>query len=369
MNGVLQATKRARKNESSLSELLQQAKQRWETVRVRTIEPERRRELVKELLDMLGGHLQELVMKHDASRVVQTLLKYGSGEQRNAIFQQLEDKVLELAKSKYGHQLVQKLLRYGTRVVREALLRQFRGRMVRMLTHNYGAIVLEEGCTRAWRSNEVRALLQEAYGPEFIHFKAPERSLSALLEAHPERRKAAMDSLRHILQRQADKGLLGLTVSHKLLADYFEAAEPADCGAMVETVREAVVALMGSREGGRAACAMFGYGSAKDRKLMARKISEHLDEVAIHDQGHRVVVRALDTTDDTKTSSKYLLQPLLTPRSRLARFLTDPYGCKVFLHVLARQHPRYFGPIEQKLLQPCFLPDTSADDGATNVRC
>jgi len=61
---------------------------------------------------MIMGKIGDLVLKHDASRVVQTLLKFGSKEQRGEVAKALKGKYAELAKSTYGKFLVCKILKY-----------------------------------------------------------------------------------------------------------------------------------------------------------------------------------------------------------------------------------------------------------------
>ena len=53
------------------------------------------------------------MFKHDASRVVQTAVKYGSAQRRQDIAKELKGDYLELAQSSYGKYLVVKLMHYG----------------------------------------------------------------------------------------------------------------------------------------------------------------------------------------------------------------------------------------------------------------
>lgn len=54
----------------------------------------------------------QVIFKHDASRMIQTCLKQGNSEQRNAIAEELKGKYLELSKAMYGKFLVMKVLEY-----------------------------------------------------------------------------------------------------------------------------------------------------------------------------------------------------------------------------------------------------------------
>lgn len=56
------------------------------------------------------GKLVELSNHHTASRIIQFCVKYGTVPERKAIMEEVKAKIVELAKSKYGHHLVQKLI-------------------------------------------------------------------------------------------------------------------------------------------------------------------------------------------------------------------------------------------------------------------
>lgn len=56
------------------------------------------------------GKLVELSNHHTASRIIQFCVKYGTPAERKFIMEEVKAKIVDLAKSKYGHHLVQKLI-------------------------------------------------------------------------------------------------------------------------------------------------------------------------------------------------------------------------------------------------------------------
>ena len=54
------------------------------------------------MMDAVRGKVTEIVFKHDASRIVQTIVKYGGQKERNEIAVELKGKYKELAQSKYS---------------------------------------------------------------------------------------------------------------------------------------------------------------------------------------------------------------------------------------------------------------------------
>jgi len=53
-------------------------------------------------MDIIRGKVKEIVFKHDASRIVQTVVKYGGQKERDEVAEELKGSYKELAQSKYS---------------------------------------------------------------------------------------------------------------------------------------------------------------------------------------------------------------------------------------------------------------------------
>lgn len=84
------------------SELLTNAKRVWAQARRKDIPTAERRKHVAELMDVIRGQVKDVVLKHDASRIVQTAVKYGTQQERDQVASELKGKYKELAQSKYS---------------------------------------------------------------------------------------------------------------------------------------------------------------------------------------------------------------------------------------------------------------------------
>jgi pumilio family protein 6 len=241
----------------------------------------------------------DVVARHDASRVVQACLKHGSAAQRAALCAELRGCALELCKALHGHQLVEKLLAYGAAPARAQLQRELKGHVVRLATHAVGAPVLETGFA-VWSAAQGWELYQELFGPDWVHFKAaPDvgRSLAAVLAAHPARRRSVLAHVFYTLSKQADKGLFGLPLAHRLLAEYLAAAPPEQAVAVADAAREHALVLVTSRDGARAAARCAALGLPRDRKALWRAWKGHMLDIACHQHAHLALIAALDVTD------------------------------------------------------------------------
>jgi hypothetical protein len=96
---AIQATRRAHKPHSSL---LTSAKSIWSLVRQKNIPTSERQKHVTELIDVIRGKVKDIVLKHDASRIVQSAVKYGGQKERDEIAKELEGSYKELAQNKYS---------------------------------------------------------------------------------------------------------------------------------------------------------------------------------------------------------------------------------------------------------------------------
>lgn len=91
-----------RKASKPHASLIAQAKAVWAQARRKNITPKERQQAIRELMNVIRGHVKELANKHDASRIVQTAVKYGSAADRDTIAGELMGSFKELAQNKYS---------------------------------------------------------------------------------------------------------------------------------------------------------------------------------------------------------------------------------------------------------------------------
>lgn len=84
------------------SKLLTDAKRAWSLARQKTISKEERALHVASLMEIVRGRIQDIVFKHDASRIVQTIVKRGNIKQRNEVATELRGRFKELVENKYS---------------------------------------------------------------------------------------------------------------------------------------------------------------------------------------------------------------------------------------------------------------------------
>lgn len=108
------ALAKERKNAKPNADVIERSKKLWEKLRLKShIEKDERKELVKELFEIITGRVKDFVFKHDSVRVIQTAIKYSTMEQRRMIARELKGEFKILSEGKYSKFLIAKLVEKG----------------------------------------------------------------------------------------------------------------------------------------------------------------------------------------------------------------------------------------------------------------
>jgi len=119
-----------------LFKLAQESKIVWEKIRIKDMPSEERTALIGDHLEQLKGNILVFCVKHDASRVIQTCLKYGSEEHRASIYEELQEGITDLMKAKYGRIIVKKVFMYCSKEVKsEVVEKKILGNVMQLMKH------------------------------------------------------------------------------------------------------------------------------------------------------------------------------------------------------------------------------------------
>ena len=109
------ALKHARQSHRPHADVVVTSKEIWNKLRVKTNTEDQIKELMAELMDLLKGKFHQVAMQHDASRVVQAALQYGTEDQRRVIVKEICSlgNLVELSKVQYAHFVVLKMVKHS----------------------------------------------------------------------------------------------------------------------------------------------------------------------------------------------------------------------------------------------------------------
>lgn len=342
-----------RKQAKPLGDVIHRAKKIWEQLRRKLVGPEERQKLIQELQDLVRGQIKELTFKHDASRVVQTALKYGSKKVRAEIATELKGTYVQLAQSSYGKYLVVKLMHYGTPETRKMVVEEFCGNVRKLIKHREASFVVED-CFREYGTPSQKArLLREFYGLEFALFQQEEdknMELAKILEKNPEKREVIMKNLFELISQVVNKGAWFFSIVHKAMLEYITNVTPGttQCVEFLELVKEHVHDIGFTKDGAQAVMRCLASGSAKDRKVMLKSLKETADTMSAHEAGYLAILTAYDVVDDTVLVSKSLFPKL---QENLLDLATHKFGRIPLLYPFAGRKGRLLQPSAVALLQ------------------
>eukprot|EP00949_MAST-11_sp_MAST-11-sp1_P001865 g1865.t1 len=343
------ALKRQRQLEKPHGDNVFRAKALWNKLRERGKAAGGEEEIsrVSQILALLRGRLQDVVCRHDASRVVQACFQYGTAEQREEIFKELRSIMLELCMTQYGKFLVTSMIRYSDSALCEKIVACFKGNAVRLGTHTMGCAVLEVlfngRPSRVRKSRNYVAketmteLFSEFYGKSFQIFSKKGEKLSQFLERSTEsQRRVVMDDLERNLGKMIAKGLHRLSFSHPLILEFLSHCDATSTEAsnMRTSLLDAALELSSTVDGSEIMSDCVAHGSAKDRKTVVKQIKGRALGVAMHPCGHIVLMRILQVVDDTTLVRKSVFKEIVEEDGAMGQLLANDCGARLALFLL-----------------------------------
>ncbi|KAJ6475719.1 armadillo-type protein [Mycena vitilis] len=358
---VLQEQRRAAKPHSTL---LADAKRVWCLANAKSVSSTDRQKHIHDLMVVIRGKVKDIVFKHDASRIVQTVVKHGRQKERDEIAAELKGKYKELAQNKYSKFLVTKLIRLCP-THRPSILREFQGHVLRLLLHREATSVLADAFELYTNAYERTMLVRDFYGKETALFtvtsgseedkERARKGLSGVLEdADPERRKRVLTSMKDALTsifNNSDKGAVTHAVVHRALWEYIvavndspdEAEREKQLREIFEVCQDVLAELVHTKDGSRVVREFIARGSAKDRKQILKVLKPHVERMCLDDDAQMVLFTALDVIDDTKLVGKTLVPEMTAPANTLCQ---TPQGRRALLYLIVPRTRRHFTPAQ-----------------------
>ncbi|KIK63949.1 hypothetical protein GYMLUDRAFT_40159 [Collybiopsis luxurians FD-317 M1] len=374
------ALTQSRKAAKPHSELIAEAKRVWALARSKdkNLTAGKRKEYVEELMRVVKGKIKDIVFKHDASRIIQTLVKYGSKSQREEIADELKGSYVDLAKNRYAKFLLLKLIRLLPSR-RSAILSSFHGHILGrnsskssesnsggLLLHREASGVLADAFELYANSAERAGMVKEFYGKEVALFgkegkDGEKRGLVGVIEglgSDKEKKKRILGAAKENLDlifNNPDKGAVRHAIVHRAVWEYLEVlGSMQDLGNTEETTEaeklrrdlfencsELIAEIVHTKDGSRVAREFLARGSAKDRKTILKSLKPHLTRMCLDDEAQMVLFTAIDVIDDTKLVLKSLSSHITSP-AVLSELIVSAQGRRAILYLLVPRSRRHF---------------------------
>uniref|UniRef100_A0A060T4W7 ARAD1B06424p n=1 Tax=Blastobotrys adeninivorans TaxID=409370 RepID=A0A060T4W7_BLAAD len=323
---------------------IQDIKKIWEKLRVKAgVTPAERKKLVNEIWDQVHDCVKELVLKHDASRVVQTIFKYADKEKRIAITKALKGSYVDLAKSAYGKYLLVKLLHYGSAQVREDVHNELHGNFRKLMKHKEGAYVIEDAYRDYSTAAQKRQMIREFYGSEFAVFKDHKKDLTLadIIAENPDKRPFVMRNLYETIAASVNKGSIGFTVIHAAMLEYVKNidATTSEREDFIQLIVEQFAEMVHTNEGSQVACRILAMATAKERRQLVKSLRPFVSKMAEDEYGQFVLITLFNTVDDTVMVSKGFTPDF---KENIESLIVSKNGRRPFVYLLCGPTSRYF---------------------------
>jgi len=292
------------------------------------------------MMKLIEGKVKEIVFKHDASRVIQSCIKYATRDQREIIVNELKGNWVALVTNHYSHFLTQKMLKYGTKEQKDSIITEFYGHIRKLIKHKDAAGVVEYIYNEIANSQQRTSLIEEFYGPEFSLFKSKEkRTFEDLIKDQPEKKIYILKHVGETLIALINKEMTSYSIVHRALLEYFTHADLANKIDMINNIKELLVHMLHTPDGAKVAVQSVILGNAKDRKTIIKTMKSFVSKICKEEHGNVTIMAITDVTDDTVLIEKIILAEMIKSIDDL---IEDKHGCLPFLHLMAPYSKTYF---------------------------
>lgn len=116
----------------------------WNKLRVKAMALKDKQVLIESMISKISGSVVSVSLRHDASRIVQSIFQFGTVEQRRRVLKEMSPQISELAKTPYGHFTGLKAIDSCTEEDEQKLIIQgLKGHFVSLGTNVIGARTVE----------------------------------------------------------------------------------------------------------------------------------------------------------------------------------------------------------------------------------
>ncbi len=341
------------------------------------------------------GKIDELCVRQESSRPIQLILKHGSAEQRDVVFNELKGNFRNFAIDKIAHHVILKLSLYGTPAYRACVVGELRGHIRKISLNPYGAQVIDHIYMSASKTDQY-SILRELIDTEYaVYSRSIAQSslqqtidqvkenlghnkgivpiinieddvnnlVKNLLDNAGPRKSFILDSIEAYINNAIKKEQLMFRYIHSILKQYFDyvSVESSACRDIISSIAQYIPALHHTLDGVHAAMHCVAYGTVKDRKNIIRSIKGRAVELSLNANSYLLMLRILDVVDD----SNFVKKNIIMEFTKEAPYGTAPFvvqlaasttGSKVLLFLFNAKSSKFLNPRELQLLEAPMAP-------------
>lgn len=302
--------------------------------------------IVEKLLRLLEPKFANHLRTPSISRVVQSMIKYGSASQVKRLVKLVSKDFAAYATDAYAHFAINALIRHVPHEVYDQLLTALVPAVPQLVTHKFGLEVIHSAYSSRWCSATDRNLLVLAIFKDNIAVMKQWKGypvLEDVLGRNPPLRKRLLTRLFDLCDKLvSQKEAIGYPFVQRLTYAFVSNGTRDEVSELCDTLRPHIAAIALTREGAPLASLAFSLTEPKQRKEILRAFNDNLGPLATNKYSAPVIARLFDLLYDPQLMTKYLLKDLV---EHLSQVVNSPYGYLIVLHLLtpsAERKERYF---------------------------
>ena len=312
-------------------------------------------ELAESCITLMGDKLSNYAFKRDGSMIIQACIKHGSEDQIQRIKKAYKENFYKLMQEKYGRFLAKKLYEDCFDVLeKKAVLEHICNNMDKYMIHMYVTDIIEHIYLKGNKEIK-RKIFDATFGAKFKFIKEAkgitEDDIEKIFIDNPLIKEQVIEKLRKQVDVFISKGLVRLHFVQRIILFYVRNSSQEGIEKILEEGHKNYLALLDSKDGVYAACIIFTAANSKHRKHMIKQLrteaENYVDNMLSSHLGTVFLLKALLTMDDTKVTSKIILDRVL---ELLPNVATNQMGSRMLAALCSNNIPKYFNAEDQEIL-------------------
>lgn len=303
---------------------------------------------VEKLLHLIAPKFNTVVRTPSGSRVIQSMIKYGSSQQVEKLLKNVSKDFASSATDAYAHFVVSALIRHASHDVFRHLLSAVMAVVPQLVSHKFGIEVIHNTYSSRWCSPTDRDILLLAVfkeNPAVMKRWAGYPNMEEVLTKNPSMQKRLLTRLFDLCDKLvSQKEAVGYPFVQRLTCAYIRHGTRHEVSELCDTLRPHIASLATTREGAPLASLAFSLTEPKRRKEVLHSFNATLGELVANKYAAPVVARLFDLMYDAQMLKKYVANDMV---SHIGQVVGSPYGYLILIHLLTPRASR-----KTKLLLP-----------------
>lgn len=291
--------------------------------------------IVTKLMALIEPKFSTYVKTPSMSRVIQSMIKYGSSEHIERITKAVNTDFVSCATDAYGRFVVVALMRHANRETFRSLLAVLLPVISQLVSHKFGVQTIHSAYSSRWSSAADRDLMLLSVFKEktFVMKKMSGYPvLEDMLRQNPSAQKRLLSSLFNLVEKLvSQKDAIGFPFVQRLAYVFLQCGTREEVSELCDSLRPYLVANAQSREGAPLASLTFSLTHPKKRREILREVKDSLGELCSDKYAAPFIARLFDLLYDHQLLSKYLTNDMA---AHIGQVVNSDFGYRIFMHLL-----------------------------------